>query len=536
MFDKDKAGLALISLVAVLLSVVLSSPVVGALIFLLGLAKYLPRIIMKNRGRKHPDTIEVRQRKSIFRAKLGFWSAATTVMFALFLFFFRPWFHDIVMAVYKQPAFFLFVFSAVMFWLFLHLKQIRIAWVFAASAALFFIVMLFAPVIMQCYIVRSTDYIKISSLPDSDQLRLVPQAVARRYLEDSLQKSYETVGQLDIVNIWGSPKWTAPRIPDGFILYLTQGVNGLLFADASSTDRKTSMVSQAMPVGEGIGITDNIYWKLFKKKYFVDIDEVYYVLDGNSVITLANVIKYRLRFPVMVPYFAGIYVVRGSEIQYVEAKDVPGLEYLKGNWAYPERLARLYVDSYKYHLGVWNAWFLHKDQIEITDVYGQNNQQPFLMPTVDGMKWMVATEPYGRSYGVFKIFVVDALTGRIEMLELDEDSTLTGPVSIVSYVKKKFPTIDWGTARIIEPRPYIIHGELYWMLSITPYDFAGITYTVLANAGTNEIIGFVSDADVEAFVMRGVYTQSDQLSDNSPAIRRKISEIEEKLAELKSLV
>ena len=104
-------------------------------------------------------------------------------------------------------------------------------------------------------------------MPDSTDVRILPKAVAERYLEDSLQKSREKVGDLNIVNLNDKLMWTAPRVPDGFVLYFTQKVNGLMTADATNSDRKTRLISKVLQVGEEIGITDNVYWKLYKKRY-----------------------------------------------------------------------------------------------------------------------------------------------------------------------------------------------------------------------------------------------------------------------------
>ncbi|GAG21429.1 unnamed protein product, partial [marine sediment metagenome] len=254
-------------------------------------------------------------------------------------------------------------------------------------------------------------------------------------------------------------------------------------------DRKTEMITKKLEIGEDIGIFDNIYWNLYNKRYFVNLGDIYYIYKKDHILTVAPIIAYKFKFPVMIPYYAGVFVLdEQGKISYYTPNQVEKIEEFQNNRAYPGELARLYVDSYKYYLGVINTWFLHKDQIEISDVYGLANRQPFLMPTEQGLKWIIATEPYGESYGVFKIFLVDALTGKIDMLELDEDQTLTGPVRVISYVKKKFPRIDWSTTGIVEPRPFIINGKLYWMLSITPRDYAGIAYTVFVNSENNEVI------------------------------------------------
>ena len=55
---------------------------------------------------------------------------------------------------------------------------------------------------------------------------------------------------------------------------------------------------------------------------------------------------------------------------------------MAGNRLFPEKLARIYVEAHKYHPGILNRLFLHRDQIRIQDVSNLANRQPFLIDTV----------------------------------------------------------------------------------------------------------------------------------------------------------
>jgi len=454
------------------------------------------------------------------------------IILFLFIYFFRPWFHNLIVLFYIKPLFSAFIiFLIITLILFKHKK--KSTKIFLILTIILFLLNPFSSVIEQKYIVTETTYNKIDKLPDTTDIRILPRAVAFRYLEDSLQKSRERVGGINIVNIDENIFWIAPRVPDGLILYFTQKIQGIMTADASKTDRTTKMITQKLNIGEDIGIFDNIYWNLYKKKYFVNLGDIYYIYKEDKILTVAPIIAYKFKFPVMIPYYYGLFTLNEQgKISYYTPKQVEELEEFKNNRAYPEELARLYVNSYKYHLGISNAWFLHKDQIAISDVYGQANQQPFLMPTTQQLKWIIATEPYGESYGVFKIFLVDALTGKIDMLELNEDQTLTGPVRVISYVRKKFPRIDWSTTKIVEPRPFVIKGKLYWMLSLTPNDFAGIAYTVFINSENNEVIAFENDQGVYNFIKQGIILETET---EQESIDEKIEKIEKLLEEIKEL-
>ena len=137
----------------------------------------------------------------------------------------------------------------------------------------------------------------------------------------------------------------------------------------------------------------------------------------------------------------------------------------------------------------------------------------------------VAVEPYGESFGVFKIFFVDAVTGKVDIYELDDTKTLTGPNRVISFARSQFPTIDWSTSLIIEPRPYIQNNELYWMLSIVPKDYAGISKTVFVNAATNKV--------TEEVIYGTSLTQSNTSSIDTQTIEQRIAQVEQALAALK---
>lgn len=524
-------------IIAIIIGGVFKSPILGLIIILLVIVgfKSLKRLKI-SMPKKEKKVIEIGSFKKTY-------ATIIIIILAALVYFFRPWFHNFAMVFYTRPAFIIFVLAAMAAILLFIYKKTKLASLFVAVAALSFIAISFNDIIMQRYIVTSYTYNKIDSLPDSTDIRILPKAVAYRYLEDSLQKSRERIGGINIVNLDSSLYWLAPRVPNGKILYLTQKVNGLMTADATKTDRKTKMIDKELAVGEDIGIFDNIYWKIFKQRYFIDLGDVYYIYKNDIIYTIAPIISYKFKFPVMVPYFDGVFLIdEQGNIKKYSPEEVAKMDEFKNNRAYPEELARLYVDSYKYNLGFINKWFLHKDQIEITDVYGQDNRQPFLMPTTKGLKWVIATEPYGESYGVFKIFLVDALTGKIEMLELNEDQTLTGPVKVVSYVRKKFPVIDWSASKIVEPRPFVIKGKLYWMLSITPNDNAGIAYTVFVNSENNEVTAFENDEGVYKFVKEGVAEEKaeavktkETAATKDELRQEKIEQIEKLLEELKQL-
>jgi len=218
------------------------------------------------------------------------------------------------------------------------------------------------------------------------------------------------------------------------------------------------------------------------------------------------------------------------------------VSYFKNNRLYPKELVNYYTDSYAYKGGLINKWFLHKNQTETVALPG--SEKIFNVSTDQGFKQIVVAEPFGRSYGVYKIFIFDATTGKREIIEYDQNSQLTGPVAAADYIKREFPTYSWDAFSLAEPRPLKINNDLYWLLSIIPNDAAGIAKTVLFDAKTNKVTGFDNIEALNAFIKTGTVsavvastpTDSAAIVDNSAEIRAKIIEIQNQLNALKELV
>lgn len=145
---------------------------------------------------------------------------------------------------------------------------------------------------------------------------------------------------------------------------------------------------------------------------------------------------------------------------------------------------------------------MHQDQIQIQDV--GRNRQPFLMDTTDGLKWFISTEPYGASHGVFKIFLVDARTGDIQLYELPREQVLTGPVRAMDYVRRASPVVDWNRFLMAEPLPFVRDGVLHWKIAVIPNDAAGIAYQAFVDSRTNDVVEMRTNEQISAFVKHGV--------------------------------
>lgn len=331
-------------------------------------------------------------------------------------------------------------------------------------------------------------YAKIESLPETTQIRYLPMDVAQRLGANQFQDSRYHLGNIEPIIYEDDFTFIFPKVPTGFWNELLGNAKG--FAVIRSNGKLEHLPDQEMRYGEGMIFSDDISWKLREAKYFADIPEIYYLLDEqkNEVLAVAPYISYTYRFPVMVPKWGGVLVVHGNGlIEDFTPEKAQSLPYVQGQRIFPEELALMYVDSWTYKNGLWNAWFQHNDQIEIPTILHSSNQMPYLIPTERGPKWFVATEPFGPAQGIFKIFLIDAHTGLLEVLDFGRESNLIGPNRAWEYAKAAFPEYKWGDSMtLLEPRPVMNEGKLYWMLSIVPVEGGMVTRTVLVDTETTD--------------------------------------------------
>ncbi len=477
------------------------------------------------------------------------------------IWYFRPWFHSTFMFFYTNPIFI----EVIVVWFVIHKlflgsrkrsRQFLIegmetpvdtAPMMKFFTSIFVLLLLlsgtalFTSLMPQLHLVNELEYNKINELPETkENIRLMPFEVAYRFSRDSLQLSQYKLGTENIALINGSMAWMFPLIPDGTVIQFTLKNKGMVYVDATTQERNSQLVEKSLQTGEGMQIFDNLWWNLYKKKYRVDLDFPYYVVYNDDVYAVVSVISYSFHnyFGLLytVPRFEGVFLVDSNgDMDFLtpeQAKDNP---VISGNRILPENLARYYTEVYKYHKGVINRFVIHEDQIEVRDVptFARSNKQPYLMSTDEGLKWFISTEPSGESRGVFKIFLIDAITGRIELFELSIEETLTGPVRATDFVRRANPLVDWTRFKIVEPLPFITDSVLYWKVVVIPNDAAGIAYQAFVNSKTNDVVQADTDADVVAFVQSGIIVEEPVKEETREGT---VKEIKEKLKELEGLV
>lgn len=544
-------------------------------LLILSITGWILTIILRKRSQPSSGWYGGRKREKSPRLETGA-IIAGIVSFGLTIVFMwtsRPWWHWMWFGFYRiLPFWILTVAIIIVAAVIATLTKKTTVWKVAGISwlVLLAILSLFGrPIVLMDLYAEATESLTIvKTLPITTEVRYLPLEVARYYAETRFPDPEISLGEFEPIMKDGKLVWIASRMPGSFIRslkYKTDGV-AVVYPDGSVRMHHTSRqlgleeglekVPGTFTYGEGMRVVDNIRWKLRESRYWVDYCEIFYLFDGETPVAVAPYIAYRMSFPVMVPYWAGVATVYpdGTIIHYAP-EEAQNLDFVQGQRIYPEKLARRYVDSWRYHQGISNAWFTHRGQIDIPKLAYSQNQMPYLLPTIDGAKWTVVAEPWGEAYGIFKIFFIDAITGKIELYEIPPDTNdiLIGPNRAWEYVKSAYPLYGWleisgtttsGSIKLLEPRPIITEDTIYWMMSVTTKDHAFAPdrpSTMLVDARIGKVYEFSSEEEVRKFLAgEPVMADPEPLPPDVPQLleeaKELLKQLEQTVKELEELL
>lgn len=372
----------------------------------------------------------------------------------------------------------------------------------------------------------STTFETIPQLPAGGQVRLVPREVAEQNASSAFNSSTETLTDFRIVRTKDGLKWTALRTPQGLFRTFSKKSQGLVVLDAETTARSLRQVDQELKVAPGLQVTDNLRWKLLKRRFFVDLQDPVGVETSGGVKIMVPYIEYK-GLLVRRPVLGGVFLVSGDgsieDLEPAEAARRP--ELAATGRIYPDTLARTVQDSYAYKGGIFNKLFVHEDQTQITDT--ALNRQPYLIDFGAGglgPQWVTVAEPYGRAFAASAIFLTDAVTGKVRVRRVPRGKSLSGNRRALEAVQAvSIPGIDFGQGqggtgnfRVVEPRPVFVGGRLVYLASIIPISANAVSKTVVVDAETNKLVWvFDNDTDRNADENIQRYLATGRLPDGS---------------------
>lgn len=434
---------------------------------------------------------------------VGFWFAA-------------PIFHGLLIGFYANFSFWILVLLGIVVVVFLFGRGYRRPALVASGAwiALLFFFLIFGGALEQVRFYDSLEAEALEDIPATEGVRFLPLEVAARAAQNRANEPRVALG--DFEPLEGEPGeplgYVAPRVPNGGFNVFTYEQQGVSLVDGQGA---VETLREPFTYGEGMSITDNVNWKLIQERFWVTLTDPYYSVDGEEPLMLVPYLKYRLSFPVTIPYWAGTFVVHpDGEIEDLTRDEVIADERFQNERLYPGELARRAAESLAYQNGIWNAWVTRRDVPQIPDIDSTDNEQPYLLPGGQGPVWFTALEPYGPSNATYTMLYTDAHTGEYSVHKRPLDSALLGPNRSFGFVTNAYPDFQWvragaagetGNIVSLEPRPVVRRepgtdeNVLYWMLSVTTRDSPGVNLTAFVDSRDGAVTGLRSYEEVLAF-------------------------------------
>lgn len=356
------------------------------------------------------------------------------------------------------------------------------------------------------------------ALVDSENPRILPQQVSDRFAQNTLQFPRHRLGVADITMRDGTPFWSYPLMPEGGVNRFVVDQKGAVFVDMTNSSRNLETIEFDMNPGVGMALWRDYMWSLRKDKYWAEHKDPIMIPFNDELYIATPYIEYELRvlpFLHTVPKWGGVALNNpDGSVTHLSPEEARNSEVLEGQRLYPFDLSYMQTNSRRFINGIVNFLFFHEDQLEIASITNHINDQPFFVPTQEGLKYFIAVEPYGDSAGIYQIWHFDARTGEIEVYSVHQDEAMLGPNRAADYVRRASPMIDWNRLIPAEPLPVVVDDKLYWMLRVIPRDGSGIAYTAFVDASSTNVLAFESDRDIIDFI-RGDLSEDDVIVDDA---------------------
>ena len=393
----------------------------------------------------------------------------------------------------------------------------------------------------------------LEELPQTstDNFRMMPYAVAENNARNTLTYSRYRLGTLDFV-IGENEKlyWNAALVPEGLLNTFLRKPRGVIYIDATTSQFDIQVVDKGdrgFPFSDSIRWADNIKWRVEKMDYWASYSDPYYlVTDEEEIVVVVSKTKYRLTmyggfFPVMVPYFAGVYLCfEDRSFRWVPADKIDEEPLLANQQVFPEDLARRIAQSFKYPHSIANTLFKHQEEYELADVPEEGNKFPyFIMLEGNRPVWFVALEPWGTTFGLKALLFIDARTGEIMLWQKPPETTIVGAVKALEYIQSsaQLREVKWGEDGfiVIEPLPVFRNGVFWWKATMTRANKTAVTSIVFCNAMNPQEIVVVDNSDQAYRFIRGEEVREEMVSTQVTDFSHAITMLDQQIAKIETM-
>ncbi|EMA47929.1 ABC transporter permease [Halococcus saccharolyticus] len=347
---------------------------------------------------------------------------------------------------------------------------------------------------------------------DAQQPRIVPGNVASNYAANTLDLPQYQTTKRDITFVNDTPHWSYALAPDGTRNHFALQQRGTVLVDMTQQNADVRTINDKMDAGIGTAFYNHYKWEVLKNgQYLANYEDPFMVPhNGESYIAVPYTKpNFNVRFaPIPTPYttpeWGGVALVGpDGEVTDLSPQEARNHPVLKGQKLVPFDLTKKKVKSTKFRNGIVNTLPVvgaHSEEIEVAPTPGKGNDQPYMMPTQNGTKYVVAAEPYGNAQGLKEVWEVDGRTGNPVVYESPDGESLFGPRKAANYVRQAARTTDWDRFTPAEPLPTVVDGQLYWMVRVIPNDGTGVSYVAFVNAESSNVREVSDTPAVEAFL------------------------------------
>jgi len=438
--------------------------------------------------------------------------------------FFRPWLHGLVYAVYTTPLLLLgIVAGSIAAWATARaggrvemvvnalsssdhtITPLRVGVVVLviAAFALMPVANAVAGVTLSDQTMSQTATVERLDDVDADNPRIVTRAVADRYASNTLNRPQYRVGDTDISVVNGTPYWAAPLAPDGLFNAITKRQAGTVLVDMTTQQANVRSVDGELETGVGTIFHRNYRWELLKSQaYLVDYGDPKMVIHNDTqyiAVPYSEPQFHLTPLPHSTPQWGGVAIINPSgSIETLSPSEAAASPILDDQQLYPEKLALQSVAATKYRNGILNTYTSHEDEIEIAPLPGDGNDQPFFILSESGPQYVVAVEPYGDAQGLQELWTIDGQSGAFERY-VSEDS-LFGPQRAADLVRQSAPQTDWDRFTPAEPILTVIDDREYWQVRVVPEDNSGIAYVAFVDARSGDVDSFEQTDAITQFL------------------------------------
>jgi hypothetical protein len=459
-------------------------------------------------------------------------AAATVVVLAILavlIWYVRPWFQDLVYAIYTTPVLLVAVLLAVA--VVALGSRINRGYAINAGIVVFVVVLfggatlagLFAGETLGKATMSEAETVDGLAESDAEEPRIVTKSVADRYASNTLNFPQYRVTKSEITMRNGTPHWSYALAPDGLWNHFTKKQHGTVLVDMTRQNAEVETVEDDLSKGIGTAFYNHYQWQTLKRShYLVDYQDPYMVVHEDEQYIAVPYTKPEFHWgpvPHTTPTWGGVALVDNEgNVEDLSPQEARNHEVLDGQKLYPFSLTRQRVARTEYRNGIVNTFTSHEGQIEVAPVPGSNNDQPFLVMTEDGIKYIVAVEPYGDAQGLREVWTIDGRTGEYDRFAVDD--SLFGPRKATDFVRQAARTTDWNRFDPSEPIPVVIDGQFYWKVRVVPTDSSGISYIAFVNAQTSDVAEVEETDQVVAFMegQQPAVTDSDDPTQREPAM------------------